>query len=89
MVNPKQTLSLQYHKHRYESWFIISGKGIVELNKKNINVSKNQSIFIDKGALHRVTNSSRTNELIFVEVQAGKILSESDIIRLEDNYNRV
>ena len=87
-VDPKQTLSLQYHNHRYESWFVISGKGVVELNGENIKVSKNQSIYITKGAKHRVTNPSKATQLIFVEIQAGKILSELDIVRLEDNYNR-
>ncbi|MDC2995667.1 phosphomannose isomerase type II C-terminal cupin domain [Flavobacteriaceae bacterium] len=87
-VNPKSRLSYQYHMQRSESWTIIKGQGIVTLDGVEYKVSAGESIKINKEAKHRIQNPSDTI-LIFIEVQTGTYFGEDDIVRIEDDYNRI
>ena len=80
------SLSLQKHKYRSENWVIVDGIAKITLNKKIIYKNGGRSIYIPKGAIHRLENDTK-NELIIIEVQTGSILA-NDIIRLEDKYSR-
>ena len=86
-VNPKGKLSLQVHKFRDEVWTIISGKAIVQIDDKKIEVNEGSIIEILKNKKHRIENIDN-EELVFIEVQKGDVLDEKDIIRIEDIYNR-
>ena len=88
-VNPKQKLSLQAHKRREEHWIVVHGEGAVQIADSIISVSCGSSLFIPKGAKHRLENTSATESLIITEVQIGDYLGEDDIIRFEDDYGRV
>ena len=44
-------------------------------------------VIIPCGAQHRIHNTG-TEPLVFVEVQYGEVLDESDITRLDDDYSR-
>ena len=88
-VLPLQRLSLQSHNHRSEHWTIVSGEGLVQLDNTQIKVTKESYINIKKGQLHRIQNTSSTQILIFIEIQIGEYLEEDDIIRYEDDYNRI
>ena len=87
-VNPKSRLSYQYHMQRSESWTIIKGQGIVTLDGVEHKVSAGESIKINKEAKHRIQNPSDTT-LVFIEVQTGTYFGEDDIVRIEDDYNRI
>ena len=87
-VNPKGRLSYQYHMKRAESWTIIQGQGIVTIDGVEQKVSAGESIKINKEAKHRILNSGDTL-LVFIEVQTGTYFGEDDIVRIEDDYNRV
>ena len=73
---------------RSESWTIIKGQGIVTLDGVEYKVSAGESIKINKEAKHRIQNPSDTI-LIFIEVQTGTYFGEDDIVRIEDDYNRI
>lgn len=88
-VNPKSQLSLQSHNHREEHWIIAHGKGTAQLDDSIIEVHCGSSIFIPKGAKHRLTNTDDKESLIITEVQIGDYFGEDDIIRYEDMYGRV
>lgn len=88
-VKPGQQLSLQSHNHREEHWIIAHGKGIVQIEKSEIRIESGSSLFIPKGAKHRLTNTDSSENLIITEVQIGDYLGEDDIVRYEDNYGRV
>ena len=47
----------------------------------------NQSIYIEKGQKHRLSNHS-DEPLIVIETQIGNYLGEDDIVRYEDIYSR-
>jgi len=86
-VNPGQRLSYQYHHHRQEYWTIVEGKATIILNDEEISLAYGESIFIPRGAKHRIENRS-SELLVFVEVQTGTYFGEDDIVRIEDDYNR-
>ena len=87
-VKSKGILSLQKHHHRSEHWLITQGKPLITLNKKKLSKSVNQSIYIPKGAIHRIENPFKINVKI-LEIQKGSILKETDIVRYQDTYGRV
>lgn len=81
-------LSLQSHNHREEHWIVVHGTGTVQLDQSILSVSCGSSVFIPKGAKHRLTNTDKSESLIITEVQIGDYLGEDDIIRYEDRYGR-
>ena len=86
-VLPHQRLSLQKHKNRSEHWVILEGQAKVINKDKVIYLDKNNSIWIEKGSIHRLENIKDTI-LKVIEVQLGDHLEEDDIERLEDDYGR-
>lgn len=87
-VNPKSQLSLQSHNHREEHWIVAHGVGTVQIDQSIIDVHCGSSVFIPKGAKHRLTNTGDKESLIVTEVQIGNYFGEDDIIRYEDIYGR-
>lgn len=87
-VKPGKRLSLQSHQHRAETWVITEGNAIVTLDQKEIFLSPNQTVYIPVGAKHRIENRE-DNDIVFIEVQTGTYLGEDDIIRYQDDFDRV
>ncbi len=87
-VYPKSKLSLQSHKYRAEHWVVVKGKANVTLDNEIKIISENESVFINSGVKHRLENP--TEKIItIIEVQTGSYLGEDDIIRYDDDYNRL
>lgn len=88
LVNPGQRLSLQYHHHRAEVWTVVSGVGTITINDDIKDYKPGEVAIIALGAHHRIEN--KTNEVVvFIEVQHGTYFGEDDIVRVEDDYNRL
>ena len=87
-IKSKSSISLQKHNHRSEHWRITSGKPRITINKKKFFKNVNETIFVPKGAIHRIENLFKTPVKI-MEVQTGATLKETDIIRYKDIYGRV
>ena len=83
-----QSLSEQIHKKRSEKWIIISGSGIMHLDKEKFAVSEGDFINIDKNKIHSIDNNGKSRSINFLELQSGKYLGEDDIIRIKDKYGR-
>ena len=87
-VYPGMKLSLQSHNNRSEHWVIVDGKCKVQIGKDFLYLQKNQHVYIPKETLHRIENIG--NQLLeFIETQIGDYLGEDDIIRYEDDFNRI
>lgn len=86
-VKPGHRLSLQFHHHRSEHWVIVAGNGEATVDSERIPVAPGDYVAIPCGARHRIHNTGAA-PLVFVEVQHGDILDESDITRLDDDYSR-
>ena len=94
-VAPGRRLSLQYHLHRSEHWVVVQGTARVTIcaleegTKQNeILLHEGESFFVPKGKLHRLENPGRI-PLEIIEVQIGEYVGEDDIIRAEDDFERV
>ncbi|RME77542.1 MAG: mannose-1-phosphate guanylyltransferase/mannose-6-phosphate isomerase [Planctomycetota bacterium] len=87
-VAPGHRLSLQKHFHRQEHWVCIAGEGLVEVDNQKIPFSPGSTAFIPKESVHRLSNTGKEN-LVIVEVQRGDYFGEDDIVRLEDDYQRI
>lgn len=88
VVNPSSRLSLQSHKHRKEHWVIVEGEALVTVGEQKLNLGSGQYVFIPLGSTHRLENTGAA-PLVLVEVQLGEYLGEDDIIRYEDDYQRL
>ena len=87
-VEPGKRLSYQYHLKRSEVWTIIKGIGTITLDDEIKEYSKGQIVTIPQGVKHRIENKG-TEKIVFIEVQTGTYFGEDDIVRIEDDYNRV
>ena len=87
-VNPGGRLSLQYHHKRAEVWTIVSGIGTITIDEEIKEYHAGEVAQIPLGTHHRIEN--KTNEpVVFIEVQYGTYFGEDDIVRIEDDYNRI
>ena len=84
-VKPRSRLSLQYHNHREEFWRVLSGRGEVVINDATLPAGQGDEFFIPVKTNHRV--QTKASEMVFLEISFGQF-DESDIIRIEDDYNR-
>lgn len=80
-IQPHCSISLQTHTHRFEEWFVLQGTANIIKNNASIILQKNEIEFIKKKEIHKISNN-QSQELIIFEIQTGKILEESDIIRI-------
>lgn len=87
-VLPQEQLSYQSHSRREEHWLVIKGVGEVVLNDKVIPVKAGTYINIPLGAKHRIRNTGHET-IEFVEVQLGTYFGEDDIVRYQDDYQRI
>jgi mannose-1-phosphate guanylyltransferase / mannose-6-phosphate isomerase len=88
IVKPGGRLSLQKHHHRSEHWIVVRGAARVTVNELVKTVHENESIYIPIGAVHRLENPGKI-PLELIEVQTGSYLGEDDIVRIEDDYQRL
>lgn len=87
-VLPHEQISYQSHAKREEHWLVTQGVGEVILDDKVIPVTTGTYVKIPLGAKHRIRNTS--NQIVeFVEVQLGSYFGEDDIVRYQDDYQRV
>ncbi len=87
-VKPKAKLSLQKHHHRSEHWVVVSGTAKVTNGDKVCNIHTNESTYIPPSTIHRLENPGIV-PLHIIEVQSGEYLEEDDIVRIDDDYERI
>ncbi len=86
-VDPGSRLSLQKHQYRSEKWVFVHGQGLAIVDGKEIPVGPGSVIDIPLGAVHRIGNTGK-EDLVFIEVATGSVLTEEDIVRIHDDYQR-
>ena len=87
-VDPGGRLSYQYHSRRSEAWTIVEGVGSITLDGKIKDYTEGETDLITQGIKHRIENKA-TKKIVFIEVQTGSYFGEDDIVRIEDDYNRI
>ena len=76
--------SLQYHRYKLETIYVLSG--VLELNKNNnlIIIKPGSSVTLEKNVTHRM-KALKTNTY-YIECSTPQL---KDIVRIEDDYNRI
>ena len=87
-VKPNKRLSYQYHNKRREQWIVVQGNLTIILDDEKVFRSPGESIHIPLGAKHRAWNET-DEDIVFIEVQTGTYFGEDDIVRLEDDFDRL
>lgn len=90
-VNPHHRTSLQYHNHREEDWYILKGSALITVaDEFDIRLNQGEFFHIELGETHRLDNTT-DDELVVLEIQRSEsgLLLEDDIVRLQDDYNRI
>jgi mannose-1-phosphate guanylyltransferase len=86
MVEANRRLSLQYHNNRDEFWKVIKGPVEVRTEDKTRMLETGESILIPRKTVHRL--GALDEPAIVLEISYGKF-NEQDIVRLEDDHQRV
>jgi mannose-6-phosphate isomerase len=87
-VKAGESLSLQFHREKDESWYVESGRAQIEMAAVGEKVPRSEVVGagaafrIRPGTVHRVTALEDTTIL---EVSTPQI---TDVVRLEDRYGR-
>jgi len=87
-VKAGESLSLQFHREKDESWYVQSGRARLELGEAGQRVLNEEVIspgacfHLAPGTVHRVTALEDTTIL---EVSTPQV---DDVVRLEDRYGR-
>ncbi len=87
-VPPGRRLSLQMHHHRSEHWVVVKGTAEVMIGEKTFLLKNGQSTYVPAGTVHRLANPGLL-PLELIEVQIGEYTREDDIVRFEDDFDRV
>ncbi len=88
IINPGHRFSLQSHKLRAEHWVVVRGIAMVTLGEEAKQLTYGDYIFVPIGAKHRIACVG-DDPVEIIEVQTGEAFPEEDIIRYEDDYQRV
>ena len=76
--------SLQFHRFKKETIFVLSGVLEVTKNKKKYKIFKGDSITISNKIIHRM--KALTRNTFYIECSTPNI---KDVIRVQDDYNRI
>lgn len=82
VIEPGQSISLQYHHHRSEFWYVAEGVASVRAGTQEFGVMAGEApVMIAPGMVHKLANEAN-KPLVVVEIQSGATLEEEDIVRL-------
>jgi D-beta-D-heptose 7-phosphate kinase/D-beta-D-heptose 1-phosphate adenosyltransferase len=82
VLEPGQSISLQYHKRRSEYWYMTGPNARVCLGEKVFEVdARSAPVVVESGMIHQLANPGKV-PLVVIEIQSGDYLHEDDIIRL-------
>jgi mannose-6-phosphate isomerase len=86
-VRAGESLSLQYHEVKDESWLVHEGRARLELGAMGeeleaVEIASGDAFHFRPGTVHRVT---ALEDLLVLEVSTPHL---DDVVRLEDRYGR-
>ena len=85
-IEPDMRISYQFHRYRTEDWVVVEGNGTITRNDVEEEAKIGDTFFIGIEQRHRIKGGK--NGITIIEVQRGDC-KEDDIVRLEDDFNRV
>ena len=87
-VKAEKRLSLQWHRHRDETWVVARGTAEVTVGEEQHTLGRGETMFVARNIHHRIANISSVEPLEIIEIQTGDYLGEDDIVRFDDVYGR-
>jgi mannose-6-phosphate isomerase len=87
-VNAGQRLSLQFHREKDESWYLLEGRAELEFAAPGETITTSEVVTpgaafrIRPGTVHRIT---ALEDVVMLEVSTPHL---DDVVRLEDEYGR-
>lgn len=81
-VRQGHTLSLQYHRKKLETLWVVSGRGRFQIGETELAVAAGYSVTLTPGTVHRI---SALEDLQVIEVSSPEA---DDVVRLDDRYGR-
>ena len=85
-VEQDMRISLQFHRYRTEDRVVVNGDGIITQGNLETECKVGDTFFIPIEQRHRIKGGKKG--ITIIEVQRGDC-KEDDIVRLQDDYNRV
>jgi len=82
-INAGHKLSKQFHNIKKETITVLSGSLYLEINDKEFVVSQGKSMTIFPKTVHRF--AAKDEDVVLLEVSTNHL---SDVVRLQDDYNR-
>lgn len=83
VIDPGCAISLQYHSHRSEYWYMAGPGAELKLDGKASTVAQGAPpVVVERGVIHQLANDG-LEPLVVIEIQSGEYLGEDDIIRIE------
>ena len=87
-IFPNKNISYQYHKHRKERWYILSGSGEVIIDGCINKIKTGDVIDVDIGKKHSV-KADNLLQIIEIQTSTSKKIEEEDIVRIEEQWDKI
>lgn len=84
-VNPNERLSLQFHKVKHETMFVLSGYGRMTVGNRTVAMRPDDVFVIPPHTIHRIQAWSG-EPLLVIETSTPEL---DDVVRLADDHGRV
>jgi mannose-6-phosphate isomerase-like protein (cupin superfamily) len=83
VINKGRRLSLQYHRRKLESLFVLKGRLTLRLGAKTMTGGPGTAFTVPRGVVHRF--EARHGRVTLIEVSTTEL---DDVVRLQDDYGR-
>jgi mannose-6-phosphate isomerase-like protein (cupin superfamily) len=83
VIEKGKRLSLQYHRRKHESLYVLKGKLTLVLGKKRHVAGPGSAFAVPTGTVHRF--ESHHGRVTLIEVSTTEL---DDVVRLQDDYGR-
>lgn len=83
VINKGKRLSLQFHRRKLESLFVLKGRLTLTLGKKKVTAAAGSTFTVPVGTVHRF--EAKHGRVTLIEVSTTEL---DDVIRLQDDYGR-
>ena len=83
VVEKGKRLSLQYHRRKHESLYVLKGKLTLKLGKRTHVAGPGAAFAIPAGTVHRF--EARHGRVTLIEASTAEL---DDVVRLSDDYGR-
>lgn len=83
VINKGKRLSLQYHRRKLESLYVLKGRLTFKLGRKALTAGPGAAFAVPAGTVHRF--EARHGRVTLIEVSTTEL---DDVVRLDDDYGR-